>query len=128
MRSRRARGSCPPRGGAQAAADLERALRLRPSWAEAWGDLAWMRLAAGDARSARAAFETARRLDPTHLPLGVQGAELVYRLDGPRAAVLELRRVRAANPGWNQDEAYRRALRFTRDPALLALLQGAGTD
>ena len=121
-------GVLPAARRAQAAADLERALRLRPSWAEAWGDLAWMRLAAGDARSARAAFETARRLDPTHLPLGVQGAELVYRLDGPRAAVLELRRVRAANPGWNQDEAHRRALRFTQDPALLALLQGTGTD
>jgi O-antigen ligase len=121
-------GVLPPARRAQAAADLERALRLRPSWAEAWGDLAWMRLAAGDLPSARAAFETARRLDPTHLPLGVQGAELVYRLDGPRAAVLELRRVRASNPGWNQDEAHRRALRFTQDPGLLALLQGAGTD
>ncbi|MET0556517.1 MAG: O-antigen ligase family protein [Vicinamibacteria bacterium] len=121
-------GVLPAARRSQATADLERALGLRPSWAEAWGDLAWIRLAAGDARSARDAFETARRLDPTHLPLGVQGAELVYRLDGARAAVLELRRVRAANPGWNQDEAHRRALRFTQDPGLLALLQEAGND
>jgi O-antigen ligase len=118
-------GVLPAARRAQATADLERALRLRPAWAEAWGDLAWMRLAAGDAPSARAAFETARRLDPTHLPLGVQGAELVHRLDGPRAAVLELRRVRSANPGWNRDEAHRRALLFTQDPTLLALLQEA---
>ena len=118
-------GVLPAARRAQAAADLERALRLRPSWAEAWGDLAWMRLAADDPRSARAAFETARGLDPTHLPLGVQGAELVFRLDGPRAAVLELRRVREANPGWNRDEAHRRALRFTQDPDLLRLLQEA---
>jgi hypothetical protein len=115
----------PPARHAQAVADLEHAVRLRPGWAEAWGDLAWMRLAAGDAGSARAAFETARTLDPTHLPLGVQGAELVFRLDGARAAVLELRRVREGNPGWNRDEAHRRALRFTQDPALLALLQEA---
>ena len=121
-------GELPAARRAQAAADLERALGLRPLWAEAWGDLAWLRLAAGDAKAARAAFEAARRLDPTNLPLGIQGADLVYRLDGPRAGVLELRRVRAMNPGWNRDEARRRALRFTPDPALLELLEGAGTD
>jgi hypothetical protein len=32
------------------------------------------------------------------------------------------------NPGWNRDEARRRALRFTPDPALLVLLDEAGTD
>jgi hypothetical protein len=42
--------------------------------------------------------------------------------------VLELRRVRTLNPGWNRDEARLRALRFTADPALLALLEGTGTD
>jgi len=121
-------GDLPAMRRAQAVADLERALDLRPLWAEAWGDLAWLRLASGDTRAARAAFETARRLDPTNLPLGIQGADLVYRLDGPRAGVLELGRVRALNPAWNRDEARRRALRFTSDPALLALLEGAGTD
>lgn len=112
----------------QAARDLERALALRPLWAEAWGDLAWLRIEGRDAPAARAALETARRLDPTHLPLGITGADLVLRLDGPRAAVLELRRVRERNPGWSRDEAHRRALRFTADPALLALLEGSGTD
>jgi O-antigen ligase len=121
-------GALPAARRQQATADVERALRLRPLWAEAWGDLAWLRLAAGDAQASRTAFETARRLDPTHLPLGIQGADLVHRLDGPRAGVMELRRVRALNPGWNRDEARLRALRFTTDPALLALLERAGTD
>lgn len=120
-------GTLPPARLAQAADDLERALRLRPLWAEAWGDLAWLRFAAGDASGARTALATARRLDPTHLALGASLAELVARLDGPRAGVLELRRVRSANPSWNRDEARARALRFTQDPELLALLDGDET-
>jgi hypothetical protein len=121
-------GSLPASRRLQATADLERALGLRPLWADAWGELAWLRLSADDAPAARAAFETARRLDPTNLPLGILGADLVHRLDGARAAVLELRRVRGLNPAWNRDEAHRRALRFTADPAVLALLDEAGTD
>jgi hypothetical protein len=119
-------GVLPAARRQQALTDLEHALRLRPLWAEAWGDLAWMRFASGDPQGARRAFETGRALDPTHLPLGVQGADLVYRLDGPRAAILELRRVRAANPIWNRDEARRRALLYTSEPTLLALLDGDG--
>ena len=116
------RGALHPARAARAENDVARAIALRPLWAEAWADLAWLRHARGDDAAARAALERARSLDPTHLPMGVQNADLVFRLDGPQAAVLELVRVREANPGWNVSEATRRAERYTRDPALLARL------
>ncbi|HET9317517.1 MAG TPA: hypothetical protein VFQ51_18130, partial [Vicinamibacteria bacterium] len=115
-------GSLHPDRAARAAADLEHAIALRPSWAEAWADLAWLRLASGDVAGSREALQRARSLDPTHLPMGLQNADLVFRLDGAAAGVDELARVRDANPDWNPLEAVRRAERYTRDPALLARL------
>ena len=115
-------GSLHPDRAARAANDLVRAILLRPSWAEAWADLAWLRLASGDVAGSREALARARSLDPTHLPMGLQNADLVFRLDGPEAGVEELARVRDANPGWNPLEALRRAERHTRDPDLLARL------
>jgi len=116
-------GALHPARAARAEADVERALALRPLWAEAWADAAALRAARGDDAGSRAALDRARALDPTHLPMGIANADLVFRLDGPRAAVLELARVRDANPGWNVDEARARAFRFTTDPVLLALLE-----
>jgi O-antigen ligase len=113
-------GALHPARAARAADDLTRALVLRPSWAEAWADLAWVRQAGGDTAGSRRALGRARALDPTHLTMGLQNAELVFRLDGPEAAVAEIARLRAANPAWNPLEAVRRAERFTQDPALLA--------
>ncbi len=115
-----AEGALHPARAARAADDLVRALALRPSWAEAWADLAWVRQAGGDLAGSRHALDRARALDPTHLPMGLQNAELVFRLDGAKAAVAELARLRAVNPDWNPLEAVRRARRFTQDPALLA--------
>jgi hypothetical protein len=115
-----ARGALHPARAARAAEDLSRALALRPSWAEAWADLAWVRQASGDGVGSRQALDRARALDPTHLPMGLQNAELLFRLDGPAPAIAELARLRDANPDWNPLEAVRRAERFTRDPALLA--------
>ena len=46
--------------------DLLRAVGLRPSWGEAWADLAWTQRLRGDAASAREAMDRAARLDPTH--------------------------------------------------------------
>lgn len=115
-------GSLHPDRAARAAADVERATVLRPSWAEAWADLAWLRLASGDVAGSRQALQRSRTLDPTHLPMGLQNADLVFHLDGAAAGVDELARVRDANPDWNPLEFLRRAERFTRDPVLLARL------
>jgi hypothetical protein len=114
-------GALHPDRAARAASDLERAIALRPAWAEAWADLAWLRLASGDVAGSREALGRARALDPTHLPMGLQNADLVFRLDGPEAGVDELARVIDLNPDWTP-EAVRRAERYTRDPALRARL------
>jgi O-antigen ligase len=116
-------GALHPARAERAEADMARAIALRPSWAEAWADAAWLRHARGDADASRAALERARALDPTHLPMGLQNADLLFRLDGAEAAVLELVRIRRANPGWSVEEATQRAERYTSDPVLLARLQ-----
>jgi len=46
--------------------DLARALALRPLWAEAWADRAWVLWAKGDRGQARLALDRALALDPTH--------------------------------------------------------------
>ena len=84
-------GALHPARAARAESDLARAIALRPLWAEAWADTAWLRYARGDAAASRAALERARALDPSHLSMGLQNADLAFRLDGPEAAVLELR-------------------------------------
>lgn len=115
-----ATGALHPARAARAEADVARAIALRPSWAEAWADAAWLSHARGDDATSRAALARARSLDPTNLPMGVQNADLVFRLDGAEAAVLELARVREANPAWSLSEATRRAERYTSDPAVLS--------
>jgi tetratricopeptide (TPR) repeat protein len=46
--------------------DLTRALRLRPRWAEAWADRAWVRGMRGDLKAAAEDLDRALELDPTH--------------------------------------------------------------
>ncbi|HVR71129.1 MAG TPA: tetratricopeptide repeat protein, partial [Vicinamibacteria bacterium] len=65
---------------AWAEADLTRAVELRPQWAEAWADLAWARYARGDAAGARAAFERAGTLDPTHVGIGRSRSDFAARM------------------------------------------------
>ena len=57
--------------------DLGRAVGLRPSWGEAWADLAWTQHLRGDVASARAAMDRAARLDPTHPHIARARAEML---------------------------------------------------
>jgi tetratricopeptide (TPR) repeat protein len=84
----------------RAALDLERALRLRPRWGEAWGDLAWVFWRLGDAERARDAFERATRVDPTHRWLGLAFVRFLEGHADPEAAARELARLERCNPGW----------------------------
>jgi tetratricopeptide (TPR) repeat protein len=61
--------------------DLHSALRLRPSWGEAWADLGWTRWMRGDFAGARAAMDRALSLDRTHPHITRSHAQLLARLD-----------------------------------------------
>jgi Flp pilus assembly protein TadD len=61
--------------------DLAAALRLRPSWGEAWADLGWTRWMSGDLPGARAAMDRALALDPTHPHIARSHEELLARLE-----------------------------------------------
>jgi hypothetical protein len=118
------------RGGALASSRLARAedatmraLRLRPQWAEAWGDLAWTRYLRGDQPGTRAALQRSRTLDPTNFPLGLGRADLIARLDGPAAAVAELAALWKGNPYLTTPAAVSIARRWTADEALLDALR-----
>jgi O-antigen ligase len=100
-----------------------RALRLRPRWGEAWGDLAWTRYSRGDATGAREALERSRGFDPTNLPLGLSRAELVAQIDGPAAAVAELAALRRGNAYLSAETAVGIAQRWTSNGRLLDALR-----
>jgi O-antigen ligase len=101
-----------------------RALRLRPRWGEAWGDLAWTRYLRGDAAGTRDALGRSRGFDPTNLPLGLSRADLLARLDGPAAAVAELVALRHQNPYLTSEAALATAKRWTTEGRLLDALRG----
>ena len=61
--------------------DLGSALRLRPSWGEAWADLGWTRWMRGDPAGARAAMDRALSLDRTHPHIARSHAQLLARLE-----------------------------------------------
>ena len=61
--------------------DLTSALRLRPSWGEAWADLGWTRWMRGDLTGARAAMDRAVSLDRTHPHIARAHAQLLARLE-----------------------------------------------
>lgn len=65
----------------RAGADYHRVLALRPRWAEAWYELAWVELARGDRSAARSALQRATALDPTSLGLRSRGAALLARIE-----------------------------------------------
>jgi O-antigen ligase len=66
-----------------AQSDLERALRLRPAWAEAWAELGWARAGRGDRAGAVEAFDRAVSLDPTHRGIAAARAEFLARSLNP---------------------------------------------
>ncbi len=104
--------------------DLSQALRLRPAWAEAWGDRGWLRLVRGDASGARADVDRAVALDPTHVGLGFTRAEILAHLGDVVGALRQLARTADVNPDWD-GPAVEAGLRFTRAPALLRELTAA---
>lgn len=61
--------------------DIEAALRLRPSWGEAWADLGWTRWMRGDGAGARAAMDRAVALDRTHPHIARSRDQLLARLE-----------------------------------------------
>jgi len=61
--------------------DLGSALRLRPSWGEAWADLGWTRWMRGDPAGARDAMDRALSLDRTHPQIARSHAQLLARLE-----------------------------------------------
>jgi predicted Zn-dependent protease len=96
-------------------------LRLRPAWAEVWGERGWLRLVRGNLAGARADVDRAIALDPTHVGLGFTRAETLARLGDVSAAVRQLARSADLNPDWD-GPAVDAALRFTRAPELLSEL------
>jgi Flp pilus assembly protein TadD len=67
--------------------DLSSALRLRPSWGEAWADLGWTRWMRGDFPGARAAMDRALSLDRTHPHIARSHEQLLAWLDSTDRAV-----------------------------------------
>ncbi|HET7291980.1 MAG TPA: O-antigen ligase family protein, partial [Vicinamibacteria bacterium] len=92
--------------------DLLQALRYRPRWAEVRAELAWVRSAAGATEAAARVFAEAVALDPTHRGVGLARAEFLARSQGKEAALLELRRLREADPYWSPAEARQAAQRW----------------
>jgi O-antigen ligase len=66
---------------ARAAEAYQGLLALRPGWAEAWYELAWVELARGDRGAARRAVARASELDPGSVPLAAARAALVAQLE-----------------------------------------------
>jgi hypothetical protein len=85
----------------RAASDLDQALRLRPLWGEAWGDLGWVYWRRGDIQRARAAFERATRVDPTHRWVGLTFIHFLEAHGEAEAAAAERARLASTNPGWD---------------------------
>jgi O-antigen ligase len=100
--------------------DLERAVALRPQWAEVWADLGWTHYLAGDATAAERALDRARDLDPTHLSIGAARGQFYATAGREEAAIEEIRRLREMNPQWPVQAARAMARRWTEDPELLA--------
>ena len=77
--------SLAPARLARADLDLRAALRLRPFWGEAWADRGWVLWLQGNWPEARAAFDRARALDPTHLGIGEAASQ--FRVAEGRAGL-----------------------------------------
>jgi hypothetical protein len=105
-----------------ALADLDACVRLRPLWSDAWVQIGWTRLAAGDRAGARIAFERACALEPARLSTGLASAEFFSRVGDPDAAVRELVRIRRYNADWPLANAVDAARRFGLDPVRIEIL------
>lgn len=78
--------------------DYLRAIELRPQWAEAWYELAWLEMARGDREAARRSLERALALDPLSQPLARAGQALRERIDQPETGGVPASGVAAPPP------------------------------
>jgi O-antigen ligase len=105
-----------------ALADLHACLRLRPSWSDAWVQMGWTRLAAGDRSGARAAFERASALDPARTSIGLACADFFSRVGEPDRVLRELVRIRRYNADWPLTSVIDAARRFGLNQARIEIL------
>ncbi len=106
----------------RAAADLERAVRLRPRWAAAWADLGWVRHLQGDGPGGMSALDRAVALDPTDFRLSAMRAEVLGRRGRAEEAVTEILRTRERSALWSASRAREIASGWTADEDLLRRL------
>lgn len=66
--------------------DFERAVALRPLWAEAWVDKGWLKAMQGDLASAEHDLAEGARLDPTHMGIRLVRDEFQRRIQPPPPA------------------------------------------
>jgi tetratricopeptide (TPR) repeat protein len=104
--------------------DFSKAVRLRPAWADAWTDRAWVAFRLGETQVAARDFDRAVQLDPTNLRAGITRADFRARVFGASAGIDDLLRLRRENPGWNGAQALFQAQAWTVEPALLGRLSG----
>lgn len=108
---------------ARAERDLSQALHLRPAWADAWADRAWVRLLRGDAAAAREDADRAAALDPTHVGISLIRAEIHARGGAIDEALRQLAGLLDRDPAW-AGAAIQAALRWTDSAERVELLVG----
>jgi tetratricopeptide (TPR) repeat protein len=95
-----------------ARSDLEKAVRLRAAWGDAWSDLGSVRQILGDTDGAKQAFDRAVELDPASARTGQARAEFFFATGNKEKGLEELRRIRRYNPQWSLDLARSLAARW----------------
>jgi O-antigen ligase len=109
--------------------DLQRAVRLRPRWGEAWADLGWVKALRGEGKEADTDLAYAVALDPTHPGISVARAQLFAETGRLQAAIDELVRLRRTDPSIRAEWCLSFAARWTSDrSALEALSDGAAPN
>lgn len=105
---------------ARARSDLEAVVATRPQWGEAWADLGWIKYFQGDLASATQDMEKAARFDPTHVGVGIAGAQLLAWSGNLPGALEKVAALRKMNPQWSRASARELVASWTKDTAILS--------